>query len=94
MIDAYWNRRRGLYSIRQNGRVIGHEAALCLVEVTLVVKPGAIARIRRSGQREVCAWATGQRAFVRSEAGDEEYLSFNPFRDDAFLDEEDEPVHA
>ena len=94
MIDAYWNRRKGLYSLRQNGRVIGHEPALCLIEVTLVVKPGAIARIRRTGQREVCAWATGQLVPVRPEVGDEEYLEFNPFRDDAFLDEEGKPVHA
>ncbi|CAO4147838.1 hypothetical protein [Methylorubrum aminovorans] len=93
MTDAYWNHRRRLWSIREGGCVIGHEAEVCLLDVRLVVSRSAIARVRLRGQREVvCAWASGRRVAPRRLGGEEVGLSFNPYRDDAFLDDWDRPV--
>jgi hypothetical protein len=92
VIDAYWNRRKGLYSLRQNGRVVGHAPRIMLRDVKLIVKPGALARIRATGQREVCAWARGRLVEVQPEWGGEEPLLFDPFEHDAFVDMWDEPI--
>ncbi|GJD65787.1 hypothetical protein [Methylobacterium frigidaeris] len=94
MTEVYWHTRRRLWSIREGGRVVAHAPRVCLVDVTLVVKPGAVARIRLRGQREVCAWASGRRVPARALWGGEEPLRFSPFRDDAFVDGWGQPMAA
>lgn len=59
MTDVYWNRRRGLWSVREGGRVVRHEPDVALGLVTFVVRPAAVERIQVRRQREVCAWASG-----------------------------------
>lgn len=93
MIDVYWNTRREEWSLRENGRVVGYEWLLCMHDVTLVVRQSAVARIRRTGVREVCAWARGTRQPFMPELFDVgKPLHFDPFRHDTFVTDEGVPI--
>lgn len=85
MTEVYWNATRKLWSLRENGRVVGHEARLTLHGCTFHVRPGGRDRVRRTGRKEVHAWARGERvgddvAFPM--AGNE--IRYNPRHDDGF----------
>lgn len=67
MTDAYWHTRRGMWSVREGGRVVEHVPQIYLWDVSLVVRESAVARVRLRGQREVCAWATGRRVEIPDE---------------------------
>lgn len=45
--------------MKVGGRVVAHVESLALTGVTLVVRPGALARVRDRRVREVCALARG-----------------------------------
>ena len=85
MPDVYWHTRKRLWSVRIGGRVLLHEPEMMLGHVRLVVRLSAVERIRRTRQREVCAWATG----VQTHTGEMvpwlmREVSFDPFASDAF----------
>jgi hypothetical protein len=60
-VDVYRHLRRRLciWSVRVDGRVVDHVPAIALRDVALIVRPGALARVRRRQIREVCAHARG-----------------------------------
>ncbi|MDP4021101.1 hypothetical protein Q8W71_00560 [Methylobacterium sp. NEAU 140] len=57
--DVYRHTRRRRWSLKVGGRVVGHVEAVALAGVALVVRPGALARVRDRHVREVCALARG-----------------------------------
>lgn len=67
MTDAYWHTRRGMWSVRENNRVVEHVPQIYLWDVTLVVKPDAVARVQARRVREVCGWASGRRVDIPDE---------------------------
>lgn len=85
MTQVYWNATRGLWSLREGGRVVDHAARLTLRGCTFHVRPGGRDRVRRTGRKEVHAWVRGERvgddvAFPM--AGNE--IRYNPRHDDGF----------
>lgn len=89
MTQAYWHTRRRLWSLREGGRVVAHEPRVMLLDVSLVVLPGAVTRVRVRRQREVCAWADGQRV-IAGPGGGGFRLLFDPYRWATFVLAEDE----
>lgn len=57
--EVYRHTRRRCWSLREGGRVVAHVEAVALTDVALVVRPGALARVRNRRVREVCAVARG-----------------------------------
>ena len=51
--------------MREGGRVVAHVEAVALSDVALVVRPGALARVRDRHVREVCALARGTPSDMR-----------------------------
>ncbi|WP_279356729.1 hypothetical protein [Methylobacterium indicum] len=57
--EVYRHTRRRCWSLREGGRVVAHVEAVALTGIVLVVRPGALARVRNRRVREVCAVARG-----------------------------------
>ncbi|SFU34789.1 hypothetical protein SAMN02799631_00276 [Methylobacterium sp. 174MFSha1.1] len=57
--ELYRHTRRRCWSLREGGRVVAHVEAVALAGVVLVVRPGALARVRARHVREVCEVARG-----------------------------------
>lgn len=91
MTEAYWHTRRGVWSVREGGRVIGHAPWVSLEDVTLVVRLSTVERIRLRRQREVCAWASGTR-YPGTRVRGGHRISFDPFLNDAFVLDDGTPV--
>ncbi|UYW26252.1 hypothetical protein OKC48_23775 [Methylorubrum extorquens] len=99
MTDVYWNRRRGLWSVREGGRVIGHRRDVLMGDVELVVREAAVLRMRARRQREVCAWAQGELSGIVDHPDAPELptcgaarIRFTPFSRADFHTERGEPV--
>lgn len=60
-IDVYWNRTRKRWSLREDGRVVGHTTEVVLGRVTLHASEPARQRMLRTGDRTVQAYARGYR---------------------------------
>lgn len=58
-VEVYRNLHRGGYSVRQNGRVIGHTNELILMDAEFVVQEGGRQRVLRTGVKNVHAWVRG-----------------------------------
>lgn len=54
--EIYWNLHRRKFSIRQDGRVIGHVDSINAFETRLVVQPAGRERVRRTGKKNVHAF--------------------------------------
>ena len=92
-VDVYWNRRLRprAWSVREGGRVHRHVRTIVLRDVHFVVHAAAVARVRRLGQRAVCAYARGVPIEApRYPSGVR--VSFNPFEAAAFLTEDGFPI--
>ncbi|MEL6061882.1 MULTISPECIES: hypothetical protein [unclassified Methylobacterium] len=59
--DVYWNRTRKLWSLREDGRVVGHVPAVILGRVTFHASEPGRQRWIRTGERTVHAYARGYR---------------------------------
>lgn len=67
MAEVYRNLRTRSWSIRIQRRVVRRLPDIVLVDVTFVVRPAGVARIRLRRQREVVAWASGRLVHVENE---------------------------
>lgn len=84
MPDVHWHLKRRDWSIREGGRVVGHQDALMLRDVEFRVSAAGVARIQARRQREVVAHARG--VLVESEPVPPGALRvrFDPYRAAAF----------
>ncbi len=57
--EVYRHTRRRCWSLREGGRGVAPVEAVALAGVVLVVRPGALTRVRARHVREVCALARG-----------------------------------
>jgi len=97
--DVYRNLLHKKVSIRQGGKVVAHAETVVVRDPEFRVQHGKVARIRRVGQREVCAYvrgtATAQGALAASDLPEGAVrVCFNPFEDDAFRLADGTPVQA
>ncbi|OAS24885.1 hypothetical protein [Methylobacterium platani] len=84
LCEVYRHTRRRCWSLREGGRVVAHVEAVALAGVVLVVRPGALARVRNRRVREVCAVARGTPTAAPRPPGARR-LRFDPYGVGAFL---------
>lgn len=70
--------------MREGGRVVAHVEAMALADVVLVVRPGALARVRVRHVREICALARGTPTDMLRPT-EARRLRFDPYGAGAFL---------
>lgn len=58
--EIYWNTHRDLFSVRQNGRVVGHAHSVNAFNARFVVQPAGQRKVRETGKKTV-------HAFVRTD---------------------------
>jgi hypothetical protein len=85
-VDVYRHLRLRVrcWSVRVNGRVVDHVEAIALRDVRLVIRPGALARVRARQIREVCAHARGTVADAPRPEGARR-LRFDPYGAGTFI---------
>lgn len=59
-VEVYRNIRRAAYSIRQEGRVVGHTSKIVLEDVTFVIHEAGRKKVIKTGQKNVHAWVKGR----------------------------------
>lgn len=59
LVHVYYNRTKRVWSIRHKGRVIRHADSVALSDCTWVVQPKGNERCRKTGNRDVHAYAKG-----------------------------------
>lgn len=79
MTDVYRNLTRGVWSVRQGGRVVEHVHEIALADVRLVVQPGGRLACLRMGTRSVHAYARGTRIPFESVPPGSIEVGYNPF---------------
>jgi hypothetical protein len=96
-VRVHYNLHAGGFSVVNpaTGRVEWRAADITLTGVQFRVQPAGLARIRATGRREVCAYATGLVAAVSTapDLAGLRKVTFNPYRAPAFTIG-GEPVHA
>lgn len=87
------NRKGRIYSIRQNGLVVGHTDSLSMTNVELVVNSGGKKQAIKTMQRNVHAFVRG---YINSSISYDgiKQLTYNPFSELGFVDREtNEPIN-
>lgn len=64
IVEVYFNRTRGLWSVRVDGSVVCHAELVVLHNAEFCVSDSGVERIRDRGAREVVAWVRGQVAYI------------------------------
>lgn len=80
-VRVYRNLRRRVWSVQdpRTGLVLGHRAALVLLDVVLVVSEATRQRVLRQRRRTVHAYAVGRVSDTPTRPGGG-YLHYDPFR--------------
>lgn len=94
MTDVYRNLTRGCWSVRERGRVVAHAQTVTLADAVMVVRPGARARVIRTGNREVHAWIKGTLVPHAGVPARAVRFYYRPFLAGHFTDECGRPVVA
>ena len=88
-VEVYKNLHKGVWSIRQAGKVVAHSDYVFLADAKFVVRPGGRARVLREKRKNVHAFVKG---FVvpPSVAGVEtdgtwKDISYNPYQHSTFV---------
>ena len=58
-VEVYFNVRRRVFSVRQNGKVIGHTGRILLDNVRFIVREAGRQRVLQTGCKNVHAWVRG-----------------------------------
>lgn len=92
--DVYRNLTRRCWSIRERGRVVGQAPTVTLAGALMVVRPGAQARVLRTGHREVHAWIRGTFVPYAGVPAEAVRFHYQPFLAGHFTDECGQPIEA
>ena len=89
-VEVYWNLHKKCWSVRHKGKVIAHERAVDLFDVTWVVQPAGNARVRREKRKNVHAFARGTLAedgviLYSSDICFVNIVKYNPYEDTTFM---------
>lgn len=85
------NRRGHVYSLKQNGYVVGHTEQIKLIDCVSHVSKSGQSRCRNSKQRNVHAWLEGrlpQFGYLSDFVGRE--VTYNPYKNDSFVYKDDD----
>jgi hypothetical protein len=95
-VHVYKNLRRGDWSVRANGKVIGHASNCVLANVTFHVSEAARQRVIRNHCREVHAWVIGDLVDGGlAPAGERIPITYRPFDGGSFVRRDNgEPIFA
>jgi hypothetical protein len=84
---VHWNLHRQDFRVTAGGRVVASVDDITLADVEFRVQPAGLARIRSTGRRLVCAYATG--IVVAVSTGPDVRglcrIGFNPHREGVFV---------
>jgi hypothetical protein len=96
--NVYWNIRKKVYSLRQNGRVVNHDTFVALSNPTFNVAKAGQTKVRAEGRKNVHATLSGN-LMTDNDLGDlphgddAEFATYNPYKNDTFVDQySGEPV--
>ena len=89
--NVYWNIRKKVYSLRQNGRVIGHDNFVALSNPTFNVAKAGQAKVRAEGRKNVHATLSGSLMTDNDldslpHGDNAEFATYNPYKNDTFVD--------
>lgn len=80
------NRRGKTFSIRQEGKVVGHTETLYLRDCEFVVREGEKKRARKTGGRNVHAFIRGKMT-INPMGIETEPISYDPFSENNFIND-------
>ena len=89
--NVYWNIRKKVYSLRQNGRVVNHDTFVALSNPTFNVAKAGQAKVRAEGRKNVHATLSGNLMTDNDlsdlpHGDDAEFATYNPYKNDTFVD--------
>ena len=90
-VQVYYNIRRGVYSVRQSGRVIDHVDSIVLRDARFNVAPAGRDKVRATGVKNVHATVSGydagsERYWMENSVDfPADYVAYNPFKYDQFV---------
>ena len=87
-VKVYWNLHRHLYSVQQNGLVVGHTECIALNDVTFKVSQAGRNRVLNEKRKNVHAFIIGT-IVPRGTAG-ETRITYNPYKYSTFVSRENE----
>jgi hypothetical protein len=96
--NVYWNIRKKVYSLRQNGRVVNHDTFVALSNPTFNVAKAGQAKVRAEGRKNVHATLSGNLMTDNDldslpHGDNAEFATYNPYKNDTFVDKfSGEPV--
>ncbi|MDR6218383.1 hypothetical protein [Deinococcus soli (ex Cha et al. 2016)] len=91
-VTVHRNLHRHCWSVSAGGRITGHESTCSLRGVLFRVRPGGQSRARRDGQRNVHAFAAGERADVIDVPEGALRFTYRPFETDTFVLDDGTPI--
>ena len=92
-VKVYWNLHRHLYSVQQNGLVVGHAESVALNDVKFKVSQAGRNRVLNEKRKNVHAFIIG--TVATSGTVGEMRITYNPYKYSSFVDREKEtPIFA
>lgn len=97
-VEVYKNLHKGLWSIRQSGKVVAHSDYVFLKDAKFVVRPGGRARVLREKRKNVHAFVKGYVAnpAIASKVSENDWkdVYYNPYKHDSFVSDSKAVNHA
>ena len=88
-VEVYKNLHKGLWSVRQNGRVVFHTDYICLKKCSFVVGKKGRERVVRERQKNIHAFVRGLLCDPRETPFIVDYewnpVTYNPYKSDSFV---------
>ena len=95
-VHIYYNLHKHLFSVKIGSKVVAHAESLLLKNATFKVGKKGWERVVKTGVRNVHAGVTGELVFNPQEFPKKmpsEKVSYNPFRSNQFLKENNQPIN-
>lgn len=83
---VYWNLHKNIWSIRQDGKVVAHRDFVVLEDVSFHVQPAGRERVRKEGNKNVHAYASGNVTHGKPKGWSRgRQITYNPYKFDSFV---------
>ncbi len=91
-VQVYRNLHTKGYSIRQDGRVVGHTEDATILDGVFVVRETGRQRVLRKKSKNVHAWVEGTLVTTRSNHGYGVKVTYNPYKHSSFMDQNGQEI--